>query len=264
MLKIDNNSLKGLLINIGIMIVIVLFFIILFFYWYLPYTTNHGQSVTVPNIVGKSATELEDFLDSKDLKYEVTDSVYTTKFPPFSVVKQFPEEGFQVKEGRKISITLNRKSPELVKMPLLKGTSVKNAQAIAQSNQLLTEIKYVPSRYPNLVVRQLVDGKEVEEGSPVYQGTKVLLEVGDPSLDQPFAVPNYIGQDIEEAKIAIKGQGLNMADPIMDATSEEPAGTIVRQRPESGTDKTIKSGETIYLWVSQGAGGADGDNTDGQ
>jgi eukaryotic-like serine/threonine-protein kinase len=262
MLKIDNNSLKGLLINIGIMIVILLFFIILFFYWYLPYTTNHGESITVPNIIGKSATELEDFLDQKDLKYEVTDSVYTTKFPPFAVVKQFPEEGFQVKEGRKISVTLNRKSPELVKMPELVGTSVKNAQAIAQSNQLVTEIKYVPNKYQNLVLRQLVDGKEVKPGSPVYQGTKVVIEVGDPSQDTPFPVPNYIGQMIEEAEIAIKGQGLNMADPIIDATSDEPAGTIVRQRPESGTDKTIKSGETIYLWVSQGTGDTDGDDSD--
>jgi eukaryotic-like serine/threonine-protein kinase len=262
MLKIDNNSLKGLLINIGIMILILLFFTILFFYWYLPYTTNHGRSVTVPDIIGKSAEEAEDFLDSKDLKYEVTDSVYTTKFPPFTVVKQFPEQGFQVKEGRKISVTLNRRSPEKVKMPQLVGTSVKNAQAIAQSNQLITEIKYVPNKYQNLVIRQLVDGKEIAEGSPVYQGTKVLIEVGDPSQDTPFPVPNYIGQAIEEAEIAIKGQGLNLATPIMDPTSEEPAGIIVRQRPESGTDKTIKSGETIYLWVSQGTADGDGGGDD--
>lgn len=252
MLKIENNSFKGLLIHIGIMITIVVVFVILFFYVYLPYSTNHGESITVPNVLGMKADELESFLENKDLKYEVIDSVYTTKFPPYSVVKQYPEEGYQVKEGRKINITLNRKSPELVKMPQLVGTSVKNAQLIAQTHGLFVEIKYVPNKYQNLVLRQLIDEKEVTEGTPIYQGTKVVIEAGDPSQDKEFPIPNYIGQDIEEVKIAIKGQGLQLAEPISDP-SEEPAGTVTRQRPESGTDKFIKSGETVYLWVSTGS-----------
>lgn len=253
MLKIQNNSFKGLLVHLVIMFLIVATLVFLFFFVYLPYATNHGQSITVPNIVGMKADELDDFLSKKDLKFEVSDSIYTTKFPPYSVVKQYPEEGFQVKEGRKISVTLNRKSPELVKMPQLVGTSVKNALMIAQSHGLKTEIKYVPNKYQNLVIRQLVNGKEVLEGSPVYQGTKVTIEAGDPSIAGPIPVPNYIGQLIDEVEIAIKGQGFKMATPIP-TPSEEPAGTVVKQRPASGTDQTIKPGETVVLWVSDGEG----------
>jgi eukaryotic-like serine/threonine-protein kinase len=264
MLKLENNSLKGLILNLLLMVLLVVVFVIGFFYFYLPYTTNHGESITVPNIVGMKADELDDFLDSKDLKYEVTDSVYTTKFPPFSVVKQYPEEGFQVKQGRKINITLNRRSPEKIKMPQLVGTSVKNAISIAQSHGLIAEPKYVPNKYQNLVLRQLIDNKEVQEGSMVYQGTKVIIEAGDPSLEKEFPVPNYIGDPIDEVEIAIKGQGLKMATPIPDPTSEEPAGTVVKQRPESGTDRMIKSGETITLWVSQGESGDIDNNNDNQ
>lgn len=263
MVKLENDSFKGLLVHLFIMGLIVALLVILFFFVYLPYATNHGQSITVPNIVGMKVDELDDFLSAKDLKYEVGDSVYTTKYPPYAVVKQYPEEGFQVKEGRKISITLNRKSPELIKMPQLVGTSVKNALMIAQSHGLQTEIKYVPNRYQNLVLKQLIDGKVVVEGSPVYQGTKVTIEAGDPSIAGEIPVPNYIGEPIDEVEIAIKGQGFKMAEP-METDSPEPKGTVVKQRPASGSGENIKPGETIYLWISNGNDGSDIDpeNTD--
>ena len=55
------NSLKGLLINLGIMIVIVLLMVLFFFYVYLPTTTNHGETITVPNLNGIHIDEIDEF-----------------------------------------------------------------------------------------------------------------------------------------------------------------------------------------------------------
>lgn len=247
-IKINNNSPKALLVHLAIMMVLLVIMVLLFFYVYLPYLTKHGQSITVPNLVGMNADELEDFLSSRDLKYEVTDSVYTTKHPPFAVIKQYPEEGFQVKEGRKISVTLNRKSPEMIKMPQLVGTSIKNAQLIANSHGLKLEQKYVPHKHHNLVLNQQFEGAEIKEGTQVYQGSTIVVEVGNVDLNEAFPVPDYVGQDIQSVEIAAKGQNVKI-DVLDEENSTEAPGTVVRQRPEGGSDKTIRPGETITVWV---------------
>ena len=77
--------------------------VILTFYIYFPFITKHGESITVPDLIGLNFSELEEFLSKRNLKYEIiSDSSFTTKFPPLTVIYQNPNKGMKVKEGRKI------------------------------------------------------------------------------------------------------------------------------------------------------------------
>ena len=66
----------------GIFIVLVL----LFFYVYLPITTNHGETIKVPELKGKTVTELEQYLDNYDLRFQINDSSYVPGAKPHSVL----------------------------------------------------------------------------------------------------------------------------------------------------------------------------------
>ena len=112
----------------------------IFFYIYLPIATNHGDTLTVPNITGVHVDDLDDYLSLRSLRYEISvDSGYSSEIPPLTVLKQFPMPNAQVKEFRKIYITLNSMAPPMVKMPDLTNGSLKNALMILKNFDLTPE-----------------------------------------------------------------------------------------------------------------------------
>ncbi|WP_258105150.1 PASTA domain-containing protein [Marinoscillum sp. MHG1-6] len=258
---------KHLLINLGIITALAITFILVFFYSYLPNITNHGESITVPDVRGLTVDELDDFLGSRNLRFEVTkDSGYSATEKPLSVLKQVPLPDAKVKENRKIYVTLNAKTPPLIRMPKLIEGSVKNATLILQTYDLvLGDIIYVPDRDLNYVLKQQIDGREVMEGEKIPKGSKIDLVAGDGLGQQQLSAPNLIGYDLESAQIAIIGSGLKVGEITRDKenvavvttvdskgnaasyrTKVRP-GCIYKQSPTKGEEMTL--GQTMDLWV---------------
>ena len=52
------KELKFILKNLGIMGVVVGSIVFFMFYIYFPFKTNHGDTITVPNLVGMSLEEI--------------------------------------------------------------------------------------------------------------------------------------------------------------------------------------------------------------
>ena len=71
MTKISTRSFPDLLIHIGIILALLAALFLAFFFIYLPYTTNHGQTITVPDVTRLSLDEMQNLLDDRDLRYEV-------------------------------------------------------------------------------------------------------------------------------------------------------------------------------------------------
>ena len=117
--------------HIFFIIIFLVVIIVFLFYLYFPILTNHGETITVPDLKGLNYIEIDDFLSKRNLRYEIIkDSSYTTEYPPLSVIFQNPIYGEKVKEDRKIYLTLNSVKPPKIKMPKLINGSVKNAQLI--------------------------------------------------------------------------------------------------------------------------------------
>ena len=128
---VKEKSWKSLIVNFGIMIIVVVALILTFFFVYLPSTTRHGETITVPNLEGMSLLEMDDFLKKRHLNYEVSDSGYSSQYPPLAILKQYPLAGSYVKENRKIYLTVISRQAKSVKLPndLIDG-SLKNAELI--------------------------------------------------------------------------------------------------------------------------------------
>src|SRR6187431_2764250 len=105
------NTLGSLLLTLAASIGTILFLSIIYFYIYLPATTNHGESITVPDLLGMKIEEIEKFLTDHDLRYEVSDSAYSADYDPLTVLQQFPKAGAKVKENRMILVSVNRITP---------------------------------------------------------------------------------------------------------------------------------------------------------
>ncbi len=266
-MKLGRRSYKDLILHLIIMGVVGIGLILFFFFVYLPASTNHGETITVPDLEGATIEELDDYLVKRNLRYEITeDSGYSANYAPLAVLKQFPLANSQVKENRKVYVTLNAKSPPLVRMPRLIDGSVKNAQLVLRTYDLLLgDITYVPDIAANAVLEQFYKGSAITEGEYVPKGAKIDLEVGDGLGNQIFESPFLIGQNLEDAQFAIIGSGLKVGDVYYqkdgkaelevededgNITVEEKdiaAGSVFKQRPTAGTK--VKLGQSIDLWV---------------
>ena len=236
-----------------IIIILVVFFMLLgfFFLVYLPSTTNHGETISVPKITGMTLPEIEDYLDDQNLRYYVSDSSYNPGIKPYVILTQDPAPGSKVKENRKIYISVNMKNPPIIKMPKLIDGSLKNAQMILKSYDLMVgEITYVPDLAQNAVLKQLVKGKEIKPGDPVAKGSTVDLVVGDGEGNTEFDVPNVVGMPVDEASVLLVGQGLQLGSINYVQQAGKPNGTVVRQRPVAGEGAKIKVGQLVDIWVN--------------
>ena len=253
--------------NIIYIIITSAVIVMILFYLYFPIITNHGETITVPDLKGLNYDEIDDYLTQRNLKYEIIpDSSFTTDYPPLSVIFQNPIEGKKVKEGRKIYLTLNSIQPPKIKMPKLINGSVKNAQLILKTYDLfLGKINYVPDMAANAVIQQYHNGDIIQGGDLISKGSTIDLDIGNGMGNQIFEIPNLIGLDLEEGKFTILGSGLSIGEIyyknegklFIDIINEDGGeeikeinaknGIIFKQYPES--PKKIKIGRKIDMWV---------------
>lgn len=250
MAKISTNSLKDLLIHIGIIVALILVFFLVFFFVYLPFTTNHGQSVTVPDVQKMDVRKIGRFLDERDLNYEVSDCTFVTNLPPLAVISQYPKPGSKVKEGRKIYVTVVMQTVPVIKMPKVTDMSHKSAELLLKSNGLLLgALRYVPDLAHGSVLKQFYNGQEIEPGQDVPKGSRIDLEVGNGLGNTTFPAPSLIGMPEDEAEFQIIGAGLKVGQRLVAQAEEgQEPGTVVKQNPAAGS--SIRVGEEIDIWVT--------------
>jgi beta-lactam-binding protein with PASTA domain len=250
MAKISTRSFADLLIHLGLILALLAALFLAFFFVYLPFTTNHGQTITVPDVTRLSLDEMQNILNDRDLRYEVSDCTFVAGALPLTIVQQYPRANMKVKEGRKIYVTITKRVAPMVAMPKLTDLTDRSAELNLRSLGLeIGERIYVPDVAKNSVLRQLYNGKEIIAGTPVPKGAKIDLEVGDGLGNTMFAVPDVVGKPLDEAKLTIRGSNLKVGTIIPVDDPEKEVGTVVRQRPESRTGERIRVGETMDLWV---------------
>jgi eukaryotic-like serine/threonine-protein kinase len=244
--KYNRNTLGGLLIHIMLAGTLLLLLGIFYFYAYLPNVTNHGESITVPNIEGLPVQKVEAFLAKHDLRFEVNDSSYSSQYPPLTVLKQYPSPGSQVKENRKVYVSVNRINPPTVQMPDILNTSLINAEAVLRGSELKRgKISLIRGPWLNLVQSISVRGNKVTPGAPVAKGTIVDLEVMDGGSSY-LPTPNVLDFSYEDARFSLIGSNLNLSVTLVgDTAGMSPV--VLKQKP--GPNENIKVGDVVDLWI---------------
>lgn len=238
--------LKNIIIMLSIGVVAILFF----FYIYLPATTNHNEAITVPDLLGKSFEDIDQFLTNRNLRYEVvTDSGYAENQPPQVILSQNPKTGMKVKEDRKIYLTLNATIPPQVRMPDLTNTDLLNAEDILETNGLKRgDLSYSPDRRVNAIIEQRMNGEKIEPGTLLYKGSIIDLVIGNGDGIKRFATPNFLLKSLEEVKFQIDASQLKLDDVNYIPNDTVPPNLVYKQLPPVGS--IVRTGDLIEVWVN--------------
>ncbi len=247
------DSFKDVLIHVSIIAVIFITLILLFFYAYLPSVTKHGEYITVPKLEGLSIEATKKVLDEKGLRYEISDSTYKVGVKPFTVLTQHPLPGNEVKENRRIYLSIAALYPPSIKMPELLDQSLRGAEMQLKSLGLvLGDIRTTPNP-SNTVLSQTFKGAPIKAGTAIPKGSKIDLEVGSGKGDTEVEIPNLVGMPLLEAQETIRSMGLVVGLVTPDPSSEEEVNTVTKQKPTYQTGLKLRSGEMIDLFVSGSA-----------
>lgn len=218
--------------------------------------SRHGESQTVPNVVGMTTLEAMQKLNSLDLEYAVMDSTYDPGKRPLSVINQDPIPDSKVKSGRKIYVTVNMANPPETEVPFIEiGTSLISVREILESRGLrMGDIIYKPFEYRDVYLDMYLDGtsKSLKPGSKIPKGSRIDLVMGNGLGDTKIAIPDFTGLTYQEAINLIQLKELSVGTVIATGTITDSLNAFVyKQYPASDDSRMMNIGSMVDIWISQ-------------
>ncbi len=240
--------------HLGIAIAVGIILILAVLLWLRIYT-HHGQAITVPDLSALTTDEVGDVTTSRQLRYEVVDSVFSNELPRGTVLKQNPKANSRVKKNRKIFLTMNAVNPEMVSMPALVGLSNRQSRlALQNAGLILGDISYQPDYARNNVLQQMYNGSVINEGTEITKGTVIDLVLGMGPSSETTRIPDLIGVGLEAATDMIADYYLNIGaityDESMENAEDSSAAFIWRQYPEFEEFSRLNMGMEVDIWLS--------------
>lgn len=231
---------------IGIVSLLGLFGIIQYLDWY----THQGEEITVPDFKGLDLDEVEKLSKSKELQIQIQDTAYSGKMAKNAVLGQQPEADSKVKRGRTIYLTIN--ASEAPKVPIKNLTDIPARQAVRilmnDGFKVDPEFEYVPNPALDWVQAVKFRDEEIEWGTRLEKGSKLVLVVGDGSDGEGLSAPLCVGYDFETMKqlLKLKRRVLGTVDST-DVTESINSAIVYRQEP--APFEKMKPSDPINIWL---------------
>jgi len=219
--------------------------------------TNHGESIEVPDLAHKYVEEAELELNELGLAYEVIDSVHLRSFNPGEIAEQSPAAGTHVKSNRKIYLTINCRQKQMIRIPDLVGESFRKAQSNLRALGFDADsVRYKPYEFNGEVLDILYNGRSVEKGEKVADGSTLVLVVGREDTENIVYVPNLMGMSYDDAINEINANELAVGNLSYDvrpfSNTERQQYHVIKQTPAPGTQ--VFRGKLIELKLSRSGG----------
>ena len=194
------------------------------------------DEVPVPDVIGRGENQARQILAEDGFEVAPTEFAASDR-PAGKVIDQDPTGETFVAPGSTVTITVSSGPPE-VAVPDVTNQQLAQAKATLEGQGFTVRVTKGESDLP----KDQVLSQTPEPNQQVAEGTQVTLTVSD----GPERVPDVVGEPQDVAEQRIRDAGFN---PVIreDATSTEPAGTVVDQAPREGT---APQGSDIQLFVS--------------
>lgn len=209
-----------------------------------------GDRVTVPSVVGQTASYAESKLREAGLSPERQPDAFSDTVAEGSVISQDPAGGSQAAKGSTVRYVVSKgeQPPNQVAVPDLSGLSQSAAESRLASVRL--ELGTVSEAYSDtvpagqVIIQNPAAGREVDEGSSV----NITVSLG-PEPDTDVTVPSVVTLTEADAVAQISGAGLvPSVNPVF---TPDPAkyGRVISQSPSGGS--TVPAGSTVTINVGQ-------------
>jgi len=244
-----------LLIGFGLL---VLLFIL--FFSSLGMITDHDANEVVPQLQGKTLAEAKQLLAAKGFDVEIQDSIYVDTATKGTVLKQSPEAEMMVKRHRTVYLTIASTIAPLIEMPDLKGYSFRSAELYLQNLGLkLGDTTFRPDIARNAVLEQLYNGKPINAGDKITQGSKIDFVLGSGVGNDVIAVPDLTGLTVAEAKDLLNAMNIGLSNIICVTPVTDTANAFVQKQsppafnvlPDGSKQyNTIRAGQLVDMWIA--------------
>jgi serine/threonine-protein kinase len=205
--------------------------------WY--FLSRGDDKAVVPNVIGLREQQAQIRIQDRGL--EALSRSAQSDRPTGVVFAEKPGAGTQLGKGQTVTIFVSSGRlavPDVTALPLA------DAQQKLQARGFKAEVKRVASTKPKGVVLE----QDPAAGVTAVRGTTVTLSVS--SGAKPVVVPRVVGQTQGAAVQALTALGLKPV--LQNVGSDQPAGTVVGQKPPAG--KEVDKGSEVTVNVSTGTG----------
>lgn len=222
---------------------------------YLDDFTLHGKTKEVPKLKGEFLHKVDSLLAGGEFTAVVADSLYLKEVEGGKIIEQDPVAGYEVKQGRKIYLTVSAYAPPQIAMPDLADMSLRQATTILETFGLeVGELTYEPDVCANCILEQMVEGKKINPGKSIPKGTAIDLVLGQGLSNELTDVPYLIEFTADLAADLLKAKYLNVGSLNYDETvltAEDSAAALVyRQIPFYSLEPTIPMGSAVDLFLT--------------
>ncbi len=173
--KIFSPLVWGNFLAMAIMVVVAVWGLMYFLNQY----TMHGYSFEMPDLRGQRPEAAMMRLESLGLQGEITDTGYITTMQPNVILEQSIAPGKRIKEGRKITFTINGNGARPIQIPdLANNSSMREAMArLKAMGFVLTEHEWIEGDR-EWVYAVKARGRELNVGERLPIDVPVTLVVG--------------------------------------------------------------------------------------
>jgi beta-lactam-binding protein with PASTA domain len=214
--------------------------------WY--FLSRGDDKAVVPNVIGLREQQAQIRIQDRGL--EALSRSGQSNRPTGVVFAEKPGAGTQLGKGQTVTIFV---SSGRLAVPDVTAQPLADAQQKLQARGFKAEVKRVASTKPKGIVLE----QDPAAGVTAVRGTTVTLSVS--SGAKPVVVPRVVGQTQGDAVQALTALGLKPV--LQNVPSDQPAGTVVGQKPPAG--KEVDKGSEVTVNVSTGTGQATTTTTTG-
>lgn len=216
--------------------------------------TQHNRTFPVPDFSGMTLEEALAEKGAQHLRLEIIDSVYVMHRPRGVIFRQTPEPLTEVKNNRRVLLTINAYSAREVVMPELVGYSLRQAKAVLMPLGLsVGKLRYEPDIATNNVLAQYYRGRVMPAGEKVEAGSEIDLMLGrNAEAGLRTIIPAVTGLSAESAKDLLLDNSLNYElhyDKSVKNYVDSLSARVYRQLPSVSSSNVWNLGTTVEVYL---------------
>ncbi|MBK8700893.1 MAG: PASTA domain-containing protein [Saprospiraceae bacterium] len=245
-----------------ILVATICVILIIVFLWLNMYT-NHGQKLPMVNFVDKHLADAIEEANDHSFHLIVTDSVFMVGRPGGIIIDQNPKYNAEVKEGRKVYVTVTKYDPDKVKvseLPLLYGNDFSQKSVELKHRGILSRIrgKKYDAGDPNHILEvyykdQLIIDQDIIKGEVrINKGDELEFVVSDREGGE-ITIPELICYSLSEAEFVLEQHNLALGEvSAKGAIRDSAAAYIIDQLPAYDGITKIPMHSKINITVISG------------
>ena len=222
---------------LGIFFAGMLFLALILDFIIMPLMVKEGSEARVPDVINLSLRAAEARLNEIGLGTITGNEEFDSERPKGAVIGQRPEGGAIVKKGRRVILTISKGSASAT-VPRLEGFSMREARFLLENEGLQPGaiVWLMNETKPDGVILASVPG----EGTVMKLNADVELLVNRRETGVMMAIPDFVGLDLEEARILAEENYLLIGDLTIEVNNDLLPETVIGQ--------SIPDGDLVSKW----------------